>query len=157
MAEYLHAIGTLAFGVLIGYLGQRSAMCFIGGIRDVYLLRDTWLVQGLIGFLIGAFFGLSVFGAAGMIKKFPWFLYKGASAIPGDVLGKKPGFVAHAAVTVVGGLGVGFLSVVQGGCPFRNYVMAAEGNVTAMAYLLGMFVGAVFYHACIIPIFGPPK
>jgi len=157
MAEYLHAVGSLALGIVIGYLGQRSAMCFIGGMRDLYLFRDTWLFKGLLGFLIGAVLGLAAFAATGSIQSFPWFTAKGATAIPGDVLGKKPGFAAHAAVSVIGGIGVGFFSVVAGGCPFRNYVMAAEGNVTSMAYLLGMFAGAVFYHACIVPLFGPPK
>ena len=44
------AITTLVVGVVVGYLGQRSRMCFIGGIRDVMLVRDGYLLRGLIAF-----------------------------------------------------------------------------------------------------------
>ena len=34
------AVATLMIGLILGYLGQRSRMCFIGGIRDFILVRD---------------------------------------------------------------------------------------------------------------------
>ena len=38
------AVATLIIGVILGYLGQRSRMCFIGGVRDFMLIpaRDLW-------------------------------------------------------------------------------------------------------------------
>ena len=44
------AIATLVIGVILGYLGQRSRMCFVGGIRDFILVRDTALLKGLVAF-----------------------------------------------------------------------------------------------------------
>ena len=44
------AIITLLVGGLVGYLSQRSRMCFVGGIRDFILIRDTYLLRGLIAF-----------------------------------------------------------------------------------------------------------
>lgn len=151
MEGYLPAIGTLIFGILIGYLGQRSALCFIGGMRDFYLIRDTWLIKGLLGFLGGSLIGYLIFHGLGMIPSYPWILEKGLTAIPGDAAGSA-GFMAHFLVTIIGGIGVGFLSVIQGGCPFRNYVMAAEGNKSAIAYVLGLLVGAVVFHLLVLPV-----
>jgi len=54
-------------------------------------------------------------------------------------------------IVCIGGFGVGFLSVIQGGCPLRNYVMAAEGNKTAITYILGLAVGAVIFHLWVVP------
>src|SRR3989304_1203886 len=43
-------ISALIAGVILGYLGQRSRMCFVGGIRDFILVRDTYLLRGLFAF-----------------------------------------------------------------------------------------------------------
>ena len=37
----LPAIATLALGIILGYLAQRSRICFIGGLRDFILVRDA--------------------------------------------------------------------------------------------------------------------
>ena len=54
-------IATLLVGFIAGFLGQRSRMCFVGGIRDLYLVKSTYLFKGLIGFLIAAFIGYIFF------------------------------------------------------------------------------------------------
>src|SRR5574341_2543592 len=48
------AVATLLFGVVIGYFAQRSRMCFVGGIRDFILVRDTALLKGLAAFGVTA-------------------------------------------------------------------------------------------------------
>lgn len=148
--QYLPAIGTLVFGALLGYLGQRSSMCFCGGIRDFYLMKDTWLLKGLLGFIAGALVGAIIFNVIGMLPLFPWILTKGFTAIPGDAAGSL-GIMPHIIVTLIGGFGVGFLSIVQGGCPFRNYIMAGEGNQTAMMYIVGLAIGAIVFHQWVAP------
>ncbi|MBW9221393.1 YeeE/YedE family protein [Methanothermococcus sp. SCGC AD-155-M21] len=150
MEGYLPAIGTFIFGALIGYLGQRGALCFVGGMRDFYLIRDTWLIKGLLGFLGGSLIGFIIFSTLGMIPFYPWILVKGLTAILGDAAGSA-GFMAHFLVTIIGGIGVGFLAIIQGGCPFRNFVMAAEGNKSAMAYAFGLIIGAILFHLYILP------
>ncbi|MGF7186272.1 hypothetical protein GGQ84_002368 [Desulfitispora alkaliphila] len=67
-------IVSLAIGVIIGYMGQRSRMCFIGGIRDYILVRDTFLLKGFIGFLVTAilmFMLLNLLGAN--FDNYPWY------------------------------------------------------------------------------------
>ena len=46
----IYIIATLIIGLIAGFLGQRSRMCFVGGIRDLYLIKSTYLFKGLIGF-----------------------------------------------------------------------------------------------------------
>ncbi len=149
---YIHAIATLLFGMVLGYIFQRSRMCFVGGMRDLYLIKDTYLLKGLLGTIVGAFIGYAIFSAMGHIASFPWILAKGLTPIPGDPLGASGTLAGHLILACIGGFGVGFLSVIQGGCPLRNYVMAAEGNKTAIAYILGLAVGAVIFHMYVVPL-----
>jgi uncharacterized membrane protein YedE/YeeE len=130
------AVATLVIGVILGYLGQRSRMCFIGGIRDFILVRDTYLLKGLIAFGLAAWLG---FPLASLLA------------------GRRPGpFAASDAVTVAltvfGGLGVGYFSTLANGCPFRQHVLAAQGVRSSSAYLAGFFAGAVIFHAWTAPL-----
>ena len=130
------AVATLTIGVILGYLGQRSRMCFIGGIRDFILVRDTYLLKGLLAF------GLTA-----------WLAFP----LVGLVVGDHPGAVGALdavtlALTIVGGFGVGVVSTLANGCPFRQHVLAAQGVRSSMAYLAGFFAGAVIFHAAIAPL-----
>ena len=136
-----YVIGTLIVGFIAGYLGQRSRMCFVGGIRDLYLIKSTHLFKGLIGFLIAAFVGYILFNNN---IAFPWFVENGAlSAIPGAACNIG---IPALGIAIIGGLGIGFFAVLSGGCPFRNTVMTAEGNLNALLYVIGFFTGAIIFH-----------
>lgn len=167
----LHAVATFVLGGVLGYLGQRARLCFIGGMRDWVLVRDTYLLRGLFGFLGGALVGFGVFWLLSpALKTFPWFARGGmvfakkwAAAglkaapspwlpVPGDPISWSPSALAHLILAIAGGLGVGFLSVLAGGCPFRQHVMAAEGSRSAMAYLLGFALGAIAFHLWVAPL-----
>ena len=54
------SIVSLVVGGIVGYLGQRSRMCTIGGLRDYVLVRDTELLKGVIALLVASWvaFGL---------------------------------------------------------------------------------------------------
>ena len=126
------AVATLVVGVLIGYLGQRSRFCTISGIRDYLIRRDTYRPRGLLGLIIGGALGFSMFKlVGGDVPNFPMPIQVGSV-----------GFVIAA---VIGGLGLGFYSVLAEGCPFRQHVMAAEGRKSAMFYLLGFYIGIVYF------------
>jgi uncharacterized membrane protein YedE/YeeE len=130
------ALATLASGVILGYLGQRSRMCFVGGIRDFILVRDTYLLKGLIAFGLTAWVAFSLAGLAG-------------------VVGRGPSGVSDAVtvtLTILGGFGVGYFSTLANGCPLRQHVLAAQGVTSSMAYLAGFFVGAVVFHAWVAPL-----
>ena len=137
----IYVKATLIIGFIAGFLGQRSRMCFVGGIRDLYLVKSTYLFKGLIAFLIAAFVGYIIFNNN---VPFPWFFEKGVMvAIAGAPCSL--GIAAYI-VAIIGGLGIGFFAVLSGGCPFRNTVMTAEGNKLALLYVIGFFVGALLFH-----------
>lgn len=127
-------LATLVVGTLIGYMGQRSRFCTISGIRDFFLLRDTFRLKGLFGIIVGGAIGYTAFGfLGGNIPDFP--LGMAGVDSPGVLI-----------ASVVGGLGLGFFSVFGEGCPFRQHVMAAEGRGGAMYWILGFYLGMVYFN-----------
>jgi len=132
------AIASLLGGIIIGFVGQRSRMCFIAGIRDWMLVRDTELLKGLIAFLLAG-----------------WVLFPVAGLLGGAVTGNfATPVVTTVLLSVAGGFGVGALSVRVEGCPFRQHVLGAQGSGNAMMYLAGFLAGAVVFHAAVAPLLG---
>jgi hypothetical protein len=134
-------VKTFAYGVLIvsqsiGFVGQRSRMCFVGGIRDFILVRDTFLLKGLVTFELVAWLAFPLAG---------WI---GGATLTGSA---SPDLVA-VLLTALGGFGVGYFSILANGCPFRQHVLAAQGTVSSMTYLAGFFVGAIIFHALVAPL-----
>lgn len=129
------AIATLIIGLIFGYLGQRSRLCFVGGIRDYILVRDTYLLKGLLAFALTA-----------------WIAFPLAGFISGSRQNTfaPPDFVTIA-LTIAGGFGVGMFSTLANGCPFRQHVLAAQGVISSLAYLSGFLTGAVIFHAWVGP------
>ena len=135
------AIASLILGLIIGYLGQRSRLCFIAGYRDFFMARDTTLLKGILGAFLGALMGYALFNAiGGIVPGFPMLL-------------STSGLVAKATwlFAIVGGLGVGIIGVLSGGCPFRMHIQALEGKKTYAVYLLGFYVGLIFYNLVTAP------
>jgi uncharacterized membrane protein YedE/YeeE len=130
------AIATLVAGAVLGYLGQRSRMCFVGGIRDYMLVRDRYLLRGLLAFGITAWLAFPLVTAVGGAGVGPF----GAPDLLTIVL------------TALGGFGVGYVSTLANGCPFRQHVLAAQGALSSMTYLAGFFAGAVWFHAWVAPM-----
>ncbi len=119
---------SLAAGLIVGVLAQRTRLCFAGGIRDMILLRDPTMFLGFAGVLVAAFVGNLMLG---------YF---------------KPGFVGQPIAyndglwNFLGMVVVGFAAVLLGGCPLRQLVLASEGNVDSVVTVLGMLVGAAICH-----------
>ena len=132
------AVASLVVGLVIGFVGQRSRMCFIGGIRDWILVRDTFLLKGLIAFGLVAW------------VLFPLFAAAGGAAVPEF---GRPALRALL-LTVAGGFGVGYVSVLANGCPFRQHVLASQGTGGSMVYLGGFYAGAIVFHTLVSPIVG---
>lgn len=129
------AIATLFIGLVLGYLGQRSRMCFIGGIRDFILIRDTALLKGLLAFGVTAWVA---FPLAGLVVGTPLEAPAGTDAVT-------------VALTIAAGFGVGYVSTLANGCPLRQHVLAAQGVTSSMTYLAGFFAGAVIFHVWVAP------
>ena len=136
-------IATLVAGLIVGYLAQRSRMCFVGGIRDVLLVRDAALLKGL------AAFGLTAWVAFPLADLFTGTVN---GTVTGTTLGPFAAPDATAvALTVASGFGVGYLSTLANGCPLRQHVLAAQGVASSVAYLFGFFTAAAAFHAWIGP------
>jgi uncharacterized protein len=119
---------SLAVGLLIGFLAQRSRFCTVGAIRDLLMLRDAHLFNGIIA-LVGAAFLTSL--ALGLFK-------------PG--FGGQP--LAHTN-TLWNFLGMalsGLAFTLAGGCPGRQLFLAGEGDGDAALFALGVIVGAGVAH-----------
>ena len=130
------AIASLVVGVIIGFVGQRSRMCFVGGIRDWILVRDTFLLKGLVAFLLVG-----------------WVAFPLSGLVGGQPIGDfgSPALITLA-LTAAGGFGVGYWSVLAEGCPFRQHVLAAQGSVGSIVYLGGFVTGSFLFHLLVAPL-----
>ncbi|HEY3365548.1 MAG TPA: YeeE/YedE thiosulfate transporter family protein [Symbiobacteriaceae bacterium] len=124
------AVASLGIGIAVGYLSQRSRLCFVGGFRDWLLFRETSLLTGVLAFALTAWVA--------------WPL----AALLGGVVGPLPGVAfasLSAGLAVGGGLLLGLASVLANGCPLRQHVLAGQGRGDSWAYLAGFAAGALAF------------
>ncbi|HHX51403.1 MAG TPA: YedE-related selenium metabolism membrane protein [Clostridia bacterium] len=128
----LHAplLLSLAVGLITGVLVQRTRLCTVGGFRDAILIRDYHLLSGLAGVFVFALVGNLIFNPAGF--------HLGFADQP----------IAHNDFlwNFLGMTLVGLGSVLLGGCPLRQTILAAEGNTDSSVTVLGLMAGAAFAH-----------
>ncbi|MDD2364850.1 MAG: YedE family putative selenium transporter [Desulfuromonadaceae bacterium] len=115
---------ALLVGVLLGGLAQRSRFCITGSIRNFMLMGlRTSALPGLLIFILAALlmniltgrFNYGLYGQPGAHLEYIWsFLGMGL---------------------------VGWISVLIGGCPFRQLIKAGEGDADAGIVVIGMFIG----------------
>jgi YedE family putative selenium metabolism protein len=123
------AIGiSLAAGLLIGFLAQRSRFCTVGAIRDVILLKDMHLMNGIIALLAAAFITNAVLGQLN-------FGFAGQPIAHTDWLWNFLGMVL-----------CGLTFTMAGGCPGRQLFLSGEGDTDAAIFVVGMLVGTAFAH-----------
>lgn len=126
----MHAPAFLALGIglAVGIICQRTRLCMAGGIRDLILFKDSYLICGFLAMLVAAFVGNLMFG---------FF---------------NPGFVEQPIAhndglwNFLGMVVVGWGSILLGGCPMRQLILAGEGNVDSVVTILGLLVGGAFAH-----------
>jgi YedE family putative selenium metabolism protein len=121
-AEHAPVLASLGVGLVVGGLAQRSKFCVSGSLRNFLLTRNARMLGGL-GMLLGA--ALAVNLASGLFQ-------------PG--LNAQPGSHLDHAWSAGGTFLVGLGAVLIGGCPFRQFVLAGEGDADAGAAVLGMLV-----------------
>ena len=181
-------IVSLLIGIIIGFCAQRSRMCFIGGWRDFFLIRDTYLLKGFFSFVIAsAVFFFICYAMGEYVKDYPWFnrppatytnvydavFYQAEYAvyrnlgycdltfnpiftnleipIPGVNIGSI--FIPTETLLFMGcAFVIGLFSTIANGCPVRQHVMAASGNVSAMVFLLFFYGGIIIYEKYIVNI-----
>ena len=133
-AMYAPLAVSLVVGLLVGFLAQRTRMCFAGAWRDVFLVKDYYLISGVAAFFIAALVTNYIVGNFGAGGIYHW----GFTDQP----------IAHSdhLWNFLGMSLLGLAATLIGGCPLRNLVLAGEGDTDAGMSILGYFAGAAFAH-----------
>ena len=124
-APFLIALGI---AVVVGAVVQRARLCMVGGIRDAMLFRDFKLLYGFVALFLTVLIGNIILGSFKL----------GMDAQP----------IAHSSTlwNLLGMVLVGWGSVLLGGCPLRQLVLAGEGNGDSAVTVFGMLFGAAIAH-----------
>jgi len=119
---------SLAGGLIVGVAAQRSRLCLIGGARDAVLFKDFHMLIPFAVILLVVFAGNLITGRFNF----------GFANQP----------IAHTewVWNILGLYLVGFSSVLLGGCPLRQLVMAGGGSSDSGVTVLGFFAGAAICH-----------
>ena len=126
----MHApiVASLAAGLVVGILAQRTRLCMVGGLRDTTLFGDWTL-------LCGAVFMFVVMLAVNLITGNFKLGFSGQPVAHSDHLWNFLGMML-----------VGLGSVLAGGCPLRQLILSGEGDSDAAVTVVGMFIGAAVSH-----------
>jgi YedE family putative selenium metabolism protein len=119
---------SLSVGLLIGFLAQRSRFCTVGAVRDLILLRDVHLFNGVVALVVAAF-------ATNML------LGQFRSGFAGQPIAHSDGLWNFAGMVLAG-----LAFTLAGGCPGRQVFLSGEGDGDAAIFVLGLIVGAGFTH-----------
>ena len=121
------AVSLLA-GLAVGVMAQRSRLCMAGGLRDAFMLRDFNLLLGFLAIWVTITIGNLILGNYNL------------SAL------SQP--IAHSQYlwSFLGMALAGWGSILLGGCPLRQLILAGEGNGDSAVTVLGMIVGAAVAH-----------
>ena len=124
---------SLLAGLFVGFVAQRTRMCFVGGWRDLILIRDTHLFSGIVAFFIAALVSNYALGnfSSGF---YHW--------------GFESQYVAHTdhLWNFLGMTLVGLTATLLGGCPLRQIILSGEGDIDAATTILGLIAGGAFAH-----------
>jgi YedE family putative selenium metabolism protein len=125
---YAPWVVSLAVGMGIGFLAQRTRFCTMGAFRDLMLIRDPHL-----------FWGILSFAGAALVTN----LLLGQFSL--GVEGQSVAHTNH--LWNFGGMALsGLAFALAGGCPGRQIFMSGEGDGDAAVFVIGMIVGAGFAH-----------
>ena len=133
-AKHAAIIISLAAGLIVGALAQRTRLCMAGGVRDIVLFKDARLISGFI----------AIFAACLVMNLILTGVTDGSFfklAMEGQPVAHTDGLW-----NLLGMYLVGFGAILLGGCPLRQLVLSGEGNTDSVMAVLGLFVGAAFCH-----------
>ena len=128
-SQHAPLLVSLLVSMFVGALAQKSRLCMVGGMRDAVMFRDFHLLSGFAALFVTVLLGNLLTGSFGGVS----FL-------------SQP--IAHSAHlwNLLGMVLVGWGSVLLGGCPLRQLILAGEGNGDSAVTVLGMLFGAAVSH-----------
>ena len=113
---------------MVGILAQRSRLCMVGGIRDAVMFQDFRLISAFVAIIVAVLVGNLILGSFNLG-------FEGQPVAHTDGLWNFLGMAL-----------VGWGSVLLGGCPLRQLIMAGEGNTDSAVTVTGYVVGAAVAH-----------
>jgi YedE family putative selenium metabolism protein len=119
---------SLSLGLIIGGVGFISRLCFVAGIRDYVLFKDFSMLSAFVAIIVVCMTGNLIFG-------------KFELGFVGQPIAHTDGLW-----NFLGMMLTGLSSVLLGGCPFRQLILAGGGNSDSVVAVFGMIVGAAFAH-----------
>ena len=121
-------IMALIVALLVGFMGQKTRLCFASGFRNMWLMKDFTMLLPIAGIFV--------------------IMLVYAIATGGFHLSFAGQPIAHSQHlwNILGLDVVGFAAVLAGGCPVRQMIMAGQGSSDAAVTFLGLLVGAAFCH-----------
>ena len=133
----MHApwVAALLIAIVVGALCQRSRLCMAGGVRDVVLFKDFHLIYGFLAIIVAVVCGNVIVNAVNGVT--PLFRF---------AMADQP--IAHTdgVFNFLGMALVGWGSVLLGGCPLRQLILAGEGNSDSAVTVFGFIAGAAVSH-----------
>jgi hypothetical protein len=132
-SQHASLLVSLLAGIVVGFIAQKTRMCFVGGWRDIMLVRDFYLASGIAAFFVG-------------VLLFNYLLGNFSSGLYHWGFTKQP--IAHDnhLWNFLGMTLAGLTATLQGGCPLRQTIMAGEGDSDAGITVLGLIAGAALSH-----------
>ena len=127
-------IVALIVGIVVGVLAQRTRMCFIGGWRDLFLVKNYYLFSGVVAFLLAALVTNYIAGNFGAGGIYTWGFENQPVAHNNHIW------------NFLGMSLLGLAATLLGGCPLRNLILSGEGNTDAAITVLGYLAGAAVAH-----------
>ncbi len=119
---------SLLAGLAVGAIAQRTRLCMVGGIRDSILVKDSTLLYGFVSIFVT----LLVYNlASGNFR----LSFTGQPVAHSDHL-----------FNFLGMFLCGLGSVMLGGCPLRQLILAGEGNSDSAISVMGLLFGAAISH-----------
>ena len=127
-SKHAPIIISLAAGLIVGAILQRTRLCTAAGFRDAVLIKDYSPLLGLCGVVVGALVLNLILGQF-------HFGFEGQPVAHTNHLWNFLGMTL-----------VGICSCLLGGCPIRQTILSGEGDQDAAVVVLGLIVGAAFAH-----------
>ena len=127
-AAHAPVLIALGIGLVVGGLCQRSRFCTVAASRDAMLFKDFSMLWGFLAVIVTTIVGNLILGKFHLS------------------FADQP--VAHTdgLWNFLGMALVGWGSVLLGGCPLRQVILAGEGNSDAGITVTGFLVGAAICH-----------
>jgi YedE family putative selenium metabolism protein len=119
---------ALGVGLVVGGLCQRARFCTVAGNRDAMMFKDFSMLWGFLAVIVTTIAGNLILGTFHL-------------SFAGQPVAHTDGLWNFLGMALVG-----WGSVLLGGCPLRQLILAGEGNSDAAVTVTGFAVGAAICH-----------